>query len=244
MGIDVKRLRAELDELSAEMETWTRPNPPGIDHWRDRLNVVMSEIPRPADSLDIRLAHLQWSTGQRVSVFDLVGGIRGYDAADLEKFKKSKAGAAEIIRTLRWHLDRTAPETAPFSDATVDPELWEHVRGVVEGGEWEKVAREAAVFVETKLREWALVSPSVTGSVNVFKTAIKAGTFELGHAGQPSEVDGWRQLATGFALALRNPTGHQVKNRPDAKRYALAVLGTASLLLTELRYEYGDPPKP
>jgi hypothetical protein len=30
-----------------------------------------------------------------------------------------------------------------------------------------------------------------------------------------------------------------VKHRPDAERYALGVLGVASLLLTEVRHEYG-----
>jgi hypothetical protein len=58
-----------------------------------------------------------------------------------------------------------------LSDATVDPELWGHVQGLVDAGDWEKVAREAAVFVEDKLRIWAAVPPSVTGSVNVFKAA-------------------------------------------------------------------------
>jgi hypothetical protein len=110
--------------------------------------------------------------------------------------------------------------------------------------DWEKVAREAAVFVEDKLRNWAAVSASVTGSVNVFKAAIGPTGFVLPKAGPASEQQGWQQLATGFALALRNPSGHQIKNRSDAKRYALGVLGTASLLLTELRHEYGDPPTP
>ena len=84
----------------------------------------------------------------------------------------------------------------------------------------------------------------MTGSVNVFKAAIDPSAFHLGKTGQASEADGWRLLATGFALALRNPSGHRVKNRPDARCFALGVLGTASLLLTQIRFEYGDPPKP
>jgi hypothetical protein len=153
--------------------------------------------------------------------------------------------AGEIIEALRWELDRRAPATAPFSGATIDPELWDHVRGLVDAGDWEKVAREAAVFVEDKLRIWASVPPSVTGSVNVFKAAIGGPNgFILPKAGPTSEQQGWQQLATGFALALRNPSGHQVRHRSDAERYALGALGVASLLLTEIRYEYGDPPKP
>ena len=161
-------------------------------------------------------------------------------------FAEAKQKALGIIESLRWELKRLPPATAPFSDATVDPESWGHVRVLVEAGDWEKVAREAAVFVETKLRQWASVPATITGSVNVFKTATTAGSggFGLGSGGQQSEQDGGRQLAVGFALALRNPSGHQVKNRPDSKRYALGVLGMASLLLTEIRHEYGDPPKP
>ena len=106
------------------------------------------------------------------------------------------------------------------------------------------MAREAAVFVEDKLRNWASVSQSVTGSVNVFKGAIGPSGFVLPKVGPSSEQQGWQQLAVGFALALRNPSGHQVRHRSDAERYALGVLGMASLLLTELRHEYGDPPKP
>ena len=94
------------------------------------------------------------------------------------------------------------------------------------------------------MRSWAGVPPSVTGSVNVFKAAIGPSGFVLPKAGPASEQQGWQQLAAGFALALRNPSSHQVKNRDDAERYALGVLGMASLVLTEVRHEYGDPPKP
>jgi len=114
----------------------------------------------------------------------------------------------------------------------------------VDAGDWEKVSREAAVFVEDKLRTWASVPPAVTGSVNVFKAAIGGGGFILPKTGPSSEQQGWQQLATGFALALRNPSGHQVRHRADAERYALGVLGIASLLLIEIRHEHGDPPKP
>ena len=104
------------------------------------------------------------------------------------------------------------------------------MKGLVEDGDWEKVAREAAVFLESKLRDWASVPLTVTGSVDVFKAAIGTSGFVLGSSGRQSEQNGWRQLATGFALALRNPSGHRIADRPDAERYALGVLGTASLL--------------
>lgn len=118
------------------------------------------------------------------------------------------------------------------------------MRGLVEAKDWEKVAGESAVFVEDRLRNWAGIPSTVTGSVNVFKAAIGSRGFLLPKAGPGSEQQGWQQLATGLALALRNPSGHQIRNRTDAERYALGVLGMASLLLTEIRHEYGDPSKP
>ena len=163
---------------------------------------------------------------------------------DQSVFLQAKQSAVQIIEALRWQLDRLAPVTAPFADVTIDPELWQHVRSLIDAQDWEKVAREAAVFVEDRLRNWAAVPALVTGSVNVFKAAIGQASFVLPKVGPASEQQGWQQLAAGFALALRNPSGHQIKNRGDAKRYALGVLGTASLLLTEIRHEYGDPPKP
>jgi hypothetical protein len=107
-------------------------------------------------------------------------------------------------------------------------------------GDWEKVAREAAVFVEDRLRAWAGVPSWVKGSVDVFKAALGPGKFVLGT--QSSEEQGWQMLGSGFALPLRNPSGHHVQSRTDAMRYALGVLGTASLVLTEVRHRYGDPP--
>jgi Protein of unknown function (Hypoth_ymh) len=228
MPVNVQRSRVELNVLEAEMKGWTGPNPPGADVWQHKMFVLIEEILDPKDALAIRLGSVHWE--------------------DAARFRTNKEKAEGIIKSLRWHLDRLSPATDPFSDATVDPDLWAHVRGLIEAGDWEKVAREAAVFVETKLRQWASVPSTVTGSVDVFKKAITTtpglGGFVLGKDGQTSEQGGWQQLAVGFALALRNPSGHQVKNRIDAKRYALGVLGMASLLLTEVRHEYGDTPKP
>jgi hypothetical protein len=242
--MDVQRYRDELDQLEAELSRWTAPGPPGFDVWRHKMNSLIGEILDPNHSLAIRMVGL--TDRLRSGPPPRSGSLFGVAPRPVgETFAQAKQSAAGIIEALRWELNRLAPATAPFSDATVDPELWDHVRGLVDAGDWEKVAREAAVFVEDKLRIWAAVAPSVTGSVNVFKAAIGGPNgFVLPKTGPASEQQGWQQLAAGFALALRNPSGHQVRYRADAERYALGVLGVASLLLTELRHEYGDPPKP
>ncbi|HUZ56385.1 MAG TPA: TIGR02391 family protein [Streptosporangiaceae bacterium] len=243
MALDVQRCQADLDDLQAELGQWQTPDAPGLELWKHKLATLIGEIFDPNHALAIRLSGLRWgssSTSAR-SRLDRKAGMAGPSEQSL--FLKAKQSGNEIIEALRWELDRLAPATAPFADATIDPELWGHVRGLIEAKDWEKVAREAAVFVEDKLRNWAAVPTSVSGSVNVFKAAIGSSGFQLPKAGPASEQQGWQQLAIGFALALRNPSGHQIKNRGDAERYALGVLGTASLLLTELRHEYGDPPK-
>jgi hypothetical protein len=242
--MDVQRYRDELDQLEAELSQWTAPGPPNFDVWRHKMHSLIGEILDPNHSLAIQLVGL--TDRLRSGPPPRSGSLFAAAPRPVrETFVQAKQSAAGIIEALRWELNRLAPATAPFSDATVDPELWDHVRGLVDAGDWEKVAREAAVFVEDKLRIWAAVAPSVTGSVKVFQAAIGGPSgFVLPKVAPLSEQQGWQQLATGFALALRNPSGHQVRHRADAERYALGVLGVASLLLTEIRHEYGDPPKP
>jgi len=157
------------------------------------------------------------------------------------EFEKAKASAMEILDTLSWEVERRAPEPSPINETSIDSELWEHVRVLVENGQWDKVALQACVFLESTLRTWAGISPGdVKNSVDVFKTAMSPDKFRLGAT--DAEEQGWRQLATGFSMALRNASGHRIEDRDDAKRYAIGVLGTASLLLTEIRHVHGDTP--
>lgn len=244
MAVNAERFRTELDELERELEQMSGPGQQGFDLWRHKLLTLIGEILGPTSALAIGFTNLRWDSGASSARRQLEshGPVAMWSGPDTAAFRRAKQTAVETIQSLRWELDRLFPGTDPFSEATIDPELWDHVRGLVEAGDWEKVGREAAVFVESKLREWATVPSSVKGSVDVFKAALGSGNFILG-GGQPSETQGWQQLGTGFALALRNRSGHRVESRGDAKRYALGVLGLASLVLTEIRHDYGDPPK-
>lgn len=240
MVVDVQRTRAELDDLKDQLAQFSQPQPPGFELWRNKLTVLIAEIVGPNDALAMRFANLSWIA----RVMNITRSSTGpwWTEQDIAAFRGAQRIAGEIIDTLVWHLDRRQAASSPYADATIDPELWSHVQGLVDVGDWEKVAREAAVFVEDKLRTWAAVPSSVTGSVNVFKAALGPDQFEMGKSGTSSERQGWLQLATGFALAPRNLSGHRISNRTDLRRYALGVLGTASLLLTQVKHEYGDPP--
>jgi len=77
----------------------------------------------------------------------------------------------------------------------------------------------------------------VCGSV---KLALGPAKLPLVSTG--SEQQGWEQLATVFALALRNSGGHRLHDRDDLRHYAVSVLGAVSLLLGQIRYHHGDPP--
>jgi len=44
----------------------------------------------------------------------------------------------------------------------------------------------------------------------------------------------------GLAQAIGNVARHRIEKRPDARAYALGVLGTGSLLLTQIRWEHED----
>lgn len=241
MTIDVERCRADLDELERELDGFTGAGQPGLEVWKHKVNAVIDEVAGARSSLAVRFNGLRWEPSGSAARrrLDARGPMAMYGEPVAAVFRSAKQEAREVIEALRWDLGRLAPTTEPFSEATIDSELWEHVRGLIEADDWEKVARESAVFVESKLRDWASLS-AVPGSTEVFKQAFASGKFTLG--GSASETQGWQQLAGGFSMALRNRTGHRVETRGDAKRYALGVLGTASLLLTEIRHDYGDPP--
>jgi hypothetical protein len=125
------------------------------------------------------------------------------------------------------------------SSASIDPALWEHVRRLVESEQWAQVASQTAIFVESKMRQWAGLPDSRFGKdlmVAVLKPG--AGAFPLGST--PGEQEDWQALGIGFASGVGNATRHRIQRRDDDKRYAMGVLGAGSLLLTQLRHEHGN----
>ncbi|MET8231891.1 TIGR02391 family protein [Micromonospora zamorensis] len=131
----------------------------------------------------------------------------------------------------------------PVDEYAYDPDLWSHVKGLVDDEEWGKVASQTAIFVENHVRTWAgnpqdRNDNNLVGKALYLKVFDDASDYRLGR--QASEREGWRYLGMGFAQALSNVDRHRIQTRDDAKRYALGVLGLGSLLLTQLRYEHSD----
>jgi hypothetical protein len=159
-----------------------------------------------------------------------------------QAFRGGVGKACELIDAALWELGLLAGDE-PVDEHAYDPDLWAHVKTLVEDGEWGKVASQTAIFVENHIRTWAGSPPDAKGNNLVGKNLYlevygDASDYRLGK--QASEREGWRYLGMGFAQALSNVDRHRIQTREDAKRYALGVLGLGSLMLTQLRHEHAD----
>jgi hypothetical protein len=122
---------------------------------------------------------------------------------------------------------------------TFDRDLIARVDHVFRVEDWTAVASMAATFVEDRFRTWAGLDQSAFG-VNLMTKVLHpdTGAFPLGTAAP--EREGWHQLGRGFVSACSNVDRHRIQSRDDLRRYAVGVLGTASLLLTQMRYQHGN----
>lgn len=154
-------------------------------------------------------------------------------------YESGRRRALSKLKAAIYELDVLAQPSDFTQDASIDPDLWGHVRDLVQREEWDKVASQVSIFLESTLRDWAGRPESEVG-VELMSAVLKPreGEFPLGRT--DSEREGWHLYGRGLAQALRNVDTHRIQDRPDLKRYALGVLGAASLLLTQLRYEHGN----
>jgi Protein of unknown function (Hypoth_ymh) len=116
----------------------------------------------------------------------------------------------------------------------IDPELWEHIAPEIRTEAWGKVASQAVILTEDRIRKWAGRPVGEVGKDLAVAIFGKLGQFQMGKT--DGEIQGW-QL---FAQALRNVDAHRIQNRPDHKRYALGLVGACSLLLAQMRHEHGN----
>ena len=122
---------------------------------------------------------------------------------------------------------------------TLDPDLMARIEHVFRAEDWTAVASLAATFVEDRFRVWAGLDHSSFG-VNLMTKVLhpETGVFPLGIAA--AERDGWHQLGRGFVGACSNVDRHRIQTRDDLRMYAIGVLGTASLLLTQMRHQHSN----
>lgn len=155
----------------------------------------------------------------------------------------SKDKGAGILEAAIYEIEELSEPPDFASSAAIDPELWEHVRHLVESEQWAQVASQTAIFVESKVRQWAGLPDSRFGKdlmVSVLRP--REGLFPLGRT--PGEHEGWLSLGIGITMAVGNADRHRIQQRDDAKRYAMGVLGAGSLLLTQLRHQHANSFQP
>jgi hypothetical protein len=157
----------------------------------------------------------------------LVPGITGKDKG------------AGVLEAAIYEIEELSEPPNFASSASIDPELWEHVRRLVESEQWAQVSSQTAIFVESRIRQWTGLPDSRFGKdlmVSVLRP--REGLFPLGRT--PGEHEGWLSLGIGITMAVGNADRHRIQQRDDAKRYAMGVLGAGSLLLTQLRHQHAN----
>jgi len=159
-------------------------------------------------------------------------------AAYWQSFNSGMSRALGLLDAAMAEVELLA-EDGPIADETgIDLELWEHVAPEVQSESWGKVASQAVIFTEDRIRKWTARPNSEVGKELAIAVLGKSGLYQMGLT--EGERQGWQLLAQGLAQAVRNVDAHRIQERPDHKRYAMGVLGTCSLLLTQLRYEHGN----
>jgi hypothetical protein len=203
--------------------------------WKGKVRGVLVAALGGDDHLVARLDGVSyslgvWSTSTPDHYFDQArhGGIRN---------------ACGVIDAGIYQLRLRVDDEEPVDLRSFDPELWEHVKRLVEDKDWGKVASQTAIFVEDRVRTWAGDPKTGKGESLVGKDLmgrVFADDSDWRLGARAAEREGWRALATGFAQALSNVDRHKIQRREDAQRYAIGVLGLGSLLLTQLRHEHGE----
>lgn len=226
---------AELEELKSEAECspLVQAATPAHRAWKAKVAAVLENSLGPQASVLEQFVELRYSVG-------IWTGAPGEDERDAEFFRGRVADAVALIDAAIYELGLSTG-VAAVEGGSYDAGLWDHVKHSVDEERWEQVASAAVIYVEDKVRRWSGAPTDKQGKKLVgqalFGTAFgPAGALVLGS--QTNETDGWRSLATGLVAALGNVDRHNIQERPDVKQYAIGVLGLASLLLTQVRYQH------
>lgn len=163
--------------------------------------------------------------------------------------KRGLERAAGVLDAAIYEVELSAPSEvalpppSQIDTSAFDPELWAHVASLAESNDWGKIPSQVVIFVEDCLRIWAGYPTDGRGDqlygTNLFAN-ILANDSELRLGSRASEYEGWRHVGMGLVQAVGNVDRHRIQQRSDAKKYAMGVLGMASLLLSQLRFEHGD----
>lgn len=224
----VDRLRVldvEASTPNASMQGWA-----GLASWRARVRACIVTGLGEHHHLVEKLDDNKFTPGMTVNG----GTTTQWNSAWIKGMTRARG----YIDAAIYELEMKASNDELVDAASCDPGLWAHVRSLVEAEDWGKVASQAAIFVEDKMRRWAGLDGDTYGSTLFSKVLAPTADLRLGT--RAGEYEGWRNLGTGFAQAIGNVERHHINDRADARRYAIGVLGLASLLLTQMRHQHPE----
>ncbi|WP_218826541.1 TIGR02391 family protein [Actinomadura meyerae] len=228
--VKLQELRKEAQEQGVQL------NRSGtFASWKGRVQSVLTRSLGVDHHLVIAFSAVKytpgmWTEGSTQTYFD-------------RSFEIGLREACGLIDAAIFELEDAGTSDEAVDETAFDPDLWAHVQRHVQNEDWQTVASQTAIFVEDRVRQWCgnPMKPngqSLVGKGLFGKVFADDAQFRLGK--ESGEWEGWRMLGMGFAQALGNVDRHNIQKRDDAKRYAFGVLGTGSLILTQLRHQHGD----
>lgn len=222
----IERLRSLRDEAASLPHSTSSTE---FNSWHPRVRSVLTRALGEPHHITQRFINIKWTPSM-------------YSVGDTEAFRYTFRNtipkAQGVLDAAIADLELLADEVPVADESGIDAELWEHVAPEIQAEAWDKVASQAVIFTEDRIRKWAGRPVGEVGKDLAVAIFGKAGQFQMGQT--DGEIQGWQMFAQGIAQALRNVAAHRIQDRPDHKRYALGLVGACSLLLTQMRYEHGN----
>jgi hypothetical protein len=222
-----ERLRSLRNEATSLPRSISPTNSAEFNSWHPRTRSVLTRALGESHHITLRFINIKWTA---VAIGDSQSSRNAFQRAILVAQGALDAAIAE--------LELLAEELPVADESGIDAELWAHVAPEIQAEAWDKVASQAVIFTEDRIRKWAGRPVGEVGKDLAVAIFGKAGQFQMGQT--DGEIQAWQMFAQGIAQALRNVAAHRIQDRPDHKRYALGLVGACSLLLTQMRYEHGN----
>lgn len=199
-----------------------------LEAWRQKTATVLS--------MTLGDEHPQTYNFDNISY---VSRVASTPALDATMRRKGIERAEALLDAVIFEVEEVGREEG--ITPAFDEELWASVGYLVDAEQWEHLVTQAVVFFEDWTRNRAGLSNALVG-VDLATAAYKpGGPLALGARGNASEAEGWLLMAKGLVMAVRNVAGHRIEQRADGRTYAFGVVGSISLMMTQVRFEYSNP---
>jgi uncharacterized protein Ymh len=194
----IERLRVLRDEaarlpLSASSAEF--------NSWQPRVRSVLTRALGESHHITERFVETRWTPW-------------AYTAGDRTAFENAFRAtipiAQGILNAAIAELELLADEVPVADESGIDAELWEHIGPEIQTEAWGKVASQAVIFTEDRIRKWAGRPVGEVGKDLAVAIFGKSGQFQMGQT--DSEMQGWQLFAQGMAQALRNVDAHRIQN--------------------------------